>query len=136
MSAERPSFIANGNILPSSFVKIDTTAAMPSVVQASAATDILIGVAKESTDQPPIPQLSGTQYAAVAGENCRVYQVGDSCLMTAGSGGWTAGDRLTSDASGNAITASGTNTVGAIALMTTPAGALGRVRVTDPYKFV
>ena len=136
MSAERPNFIANGNILPSSFVKIDTTQAMPSVIAASANTDILIGIAQESTDQPPIPQLSGTQYAAIAGENCRVYQVGDVGLLTVGSGGLTAGDRVTADASGYGVTASGTAVVGAIALMAAPAGALCRVRVTDPYKFV
>ena len=35
MGAERPNFIANGNILPSSFVKIDTTQAMPSVKNAA-----------------------------------------------------------------------------------------------------
>lgn len=131
-----PNFIAGGNILPASFVKIDTTKSMPTVVAASAATDILIGVAQEAADAAPIPQLSGTQYAAIDGENCRVYQVGDVCLLTIGSGGVTAGDRLTADASGYGVTASGTNVVGAIALMTAPAGAMCRVRVTDPYKFV
>lgn len=136
MGAERPNFIANGNILPSSFVKIDTTQAMPSVVQATANTDILIGISKEAAKDPPIPQVTGTQYAAAAGENCRVYQVGDDCLLTVGAGGLTAGDRVTADASGYGVTASGTAVVGAIALMTAPAGALCRVRVTDPYKFV
>lgn len=130
-----PNFIANGNILPSTFVKIDSTQAMPSVIQAAANTDVLIGVSKESTDQAPIPALTGTQYAAIAGENCKVYQVGQACLLTIGAGGCTAGDFLTSDASGNGITTApgAGKRVGAIAMMTAAQGALCRVRVTDPF---
>lgn len=130
-----PNFIANGNITPSSFVKIDATQAMPSVIQAAANTDILIGVSKESTDQTPIPQLTGTQYAAIATENCKVYQCSQSCMLTIGSGGCTAGDFLTSDGSGNGITTApgAGKRVGAIALMTALAGSLCRVRVTDPF---
>lgn len=133
---DHPNFIAGGNILPSTFVKIDATVAMPTVIQASANTDVLIGVSKESTDAPPIPQLSGTQYAAVSGENCRVYQPGESCLLSIGSGGCTAGDMLTTDGSGGGITtAPGAGVrVGAIALMTAVSGDKARVRVTDPFK--
>lgn len=127
-------FIANGNITPSTFVKIDTTQTCTSVIQAAAATDYPIGVSKESTDQPPIPTLTGTQYAAIAGENCKVYQVGDTCLLNIGSGGCTAGDKLTSDGSGNGITASSGNIYGAIALETVSANFAARVRVTDPIK--
>ena len=104
MGAERPNVMANGNILPSSFVKLDPTSAMPAVLQATANTDILFGIAKESAKDPPIPQLSGTQYAAAAGDNLRVYQVGDDCMLTVGSGGLTAGDRVTADASGYGVT--------------------------------
>lgn len=130
-----PNFVANGNISPSTFVKIDATQAMPNVIQAAANTDILIGIAKESTDQPQTPQYSATQYAAVQGENCRVYQVGQVCMLNIGSGGCTAGDMLTSDASGNGITTApgAGKRVGAIALMTASALTLARVRVTDPY---
>ena len=99
-----PNFIANGNILPYAFVKIDATQSMPSVIQAAANTDILIGIAKESTDACPTPTLSGTQYAAVAGENVKVYQVGQTCMIYTGSGGLTAGDFVTSDGSGYGIT--------------------------------
>lgn len=130
-----PNFIANGNIPPSAFVKIDATQAQPSVIVAAANTDILIGISKESTDQPPIPQLTGTQYAAIAGENCRVYQVSQTCLITVGAGGLTNGDFVTSDASGNGITTApgAGKRVGAIALMTALQGSLCRVRVTDPF---
>ncbi len=131
---QAPNFIANGNISVSTFVKIDTTQAMPSVIQAAVNTDLLIGVSKESTDSTPIPQ-QGTQYAAQAGENCHVYQVGQSCLLAIGSGGCTSGDMLTSDGSGNGVTtASGAGKrVGAIAMMTALSGSLARVRVTDPF---
>lgn len=128
-------FLANGNILPSTFVKGDTSVAMPNVIQAAANTDLLIGISQESADAPPIPQLTGTQYAAIAGENCRVYQVGDTCMLLLGSGGATAFDMLTSDATGGGITTpSGAGKrVGAIALMTGTAGSFIRVRVTDPF---
>lgn len=129
-------FIAGGNILPASFVKIDATKAMPTVIAASAATDKIIGIAQEAADQAPIPQVTGTQYAAISGENCRVYQNGDTCLLTLGSGGATAGDELTADANGYGIaTTTAGNRIGAIALQTGAAGALIRVRVSsDPYK--
>lgn len=59
-------FIAGGNILPASFVKIDPAKAMPTVVAASGATDKIIGIAQEAADQAPIPQVTGTQYAATS----------------------------------------------------------------------
>jgi hypothetical protein len=127
-------FIAGGSILPATFVKIDATKSQPTVIAASAASDVLVGVAQEATDQPPIPQLTGTQYAADTGENCRVYQNGDTCLLQLGTGGATAGNELTSDASGKGVAASAGNRVGAIALQTGVAGTFIRVRVTDPYK--
>jgi hypothetical protein len=132
---DHPNFIANGNITPSSIVKIDATQAMPSVILATANTDVTIGISKESTDQPQTPQFSGTQYAAVAGENCRVYTAGQVCMVLTGSGGLTAGDFVTSDGSGLGITtapAAGKRVV-AIALMTAPAATLCRVFVTPPF---
>lgn len=133
--ADHPNFIANGNVLPSTFVKLDPSVAMPSVINTSATSDLIIGVSKESTDQAGFSLFTGTQYAAIAGENCRVYQVGDSCMLSIGSGGVTQGDMISSDASGNGQTAaSGSGKrVGAIALMTAAANTLCRVRVTDPF---
>jgi hypothetical protein len=131
---DRPNFIANGNIVASTFVKLDASQTMPSVIQAAANSDKLIGVSKESTDACPTPTLSGTQYAAVQGENCHVYQVGEYCMIMTGAGGLTQNDFVTSDGSGNGITASAGQIYGAIALMTAPASTLCRVRVTDPIK--
>lgn len=128
------SLMANGNILPYSFVKLDTTTPFK-VVQAAANTDIPIGVSSEQVDVPPIPQSTGTQYAAVAGEMLKVYRTGARCKLKIGAGGCTAGDRLTSDASGNGVTASGTNYYGAVALDTRVSGELCDVMVTEPAVF-
>lgn len=132
---DKPSFIANGNILPSSIVKQDATQAMPNVVQSTSTSDVCIGISKESTDQAPTPQLSGTQYAAVAGENCHVYQVAEVCMLNIGAVGVTAGDMISNDGGGLGATAapgSGKRVI-ALALFTTPAATLCRVRVTDPF---
>jgi hypothetical protein len=104
------------------------------VIQAAANTDILFGVSSPAAYQPPIPQLSGTQYAADAGQMLQIFGPGsiDVMLKTTGC---TAGDMLTSDASGNGVTtapAAGKR-VGAIALETRASGELCRVRVTDPF---
>lgn len=125
--------MANGNILPYSFVKIDTSTVFR-VIQAAANSDILYGIASEQVKNPPIPQDTSTQYAAVAGDELKVYCVGSECLIKLGTGGCTAGDRLTSDASGNGVTATSGQIAGAIALDTGIAGDLRRVRVIDPMK--
>jgi hypothetical protein len=60
---------------------------------------------------------SDTTIAAEANDPLQIFSLGDVCLLTAGSGGWTAGDYLKSDSSGRGITASSTgDLVGAIAL--------------------
>lgn len=132
---DKPSFIANGNILPSSIVKIDATQSMPNVIQSTATSDVAIGIAKESTDQAPTPQLSGTQYAAIAGENCHVYIAGEVCMLLIGAVGVTAGDLISNDGTGlgaTAATGSGKRVI-AQALFTAPASTLCRVLVTPPF---
>jgi hypothetical protein len=125
--------MCNGNVLPYSFVKIDTTSPFR-VIQAAANSDILYGISSEAVKNPPIPQDTSTQYAGVAGDEIRVYCVGAECLIKLGTGGCTAGDRLTSDGSGSGITATSGQIAGAIALDTGIAGDLRRVRVIDPMK--
>lgn len=125
--------IANGNILPYSFVKLDSTTPF-NFIQAGAVTDVLFGVSQESTDAAPIPQLTGTQYAAVQGEMLKIYAEGSRCLLKIGAGGCTAGDRLTSDASGNGVTGASGNIVGAIARDTRANGELCWVDVIAPQK--
>jgi hypothetical protein len=128
----QPNLIAGGNINPASFVKI-STAADNTALQAAAATDLLIGVAQEGTHDAP--GLTGSSaYAATAGKPIQIYGVGDTCLLVLGTGGCTAGQFLTSDASGNGVAAASTNIVGAMSLEAGVAAAKVRVVVTQPFK--
>lgn len=118
-------FQATGNINPSVFVKIDTSNDN-SVVQC-VGSDQAIGVSQEFSKLAPIP--GAASLAAASGDNVRVYGLGAICLLTAGSAGYTRGDKLKPDANGNAITASSNDLFGAIALESAVAAALGRVQV-------
>jgi hypothetical protein len=120
------SYTANGNISVSTIVKFDSTSPFR-VIQATAASDYLIGVCSESVDKAPIPQDTSTQYAAIAGEDLKVYLNGDHASLTAATGGNTAGDLLTSDGSGNGLTTTtATNSIVGRAEDTVVASALGR----------
>lgn len=104
------SYTANGNVPMSSIVKPDSSAPFR-VIVAAAATDPLIGVASEAADRTPIPQDTGTQYAAIAGEDLKVYTVGDECSVQTASTGLATGDAVTSDGSGNGVTTTTTHNV-------------------------
>ena len=93
-------FRAGGNIYPASFVKIDPTADNQ-VVQATAATDKIIGVSQKGTDRAPYNGLD-SNYAAVLGEELLIYQVGETCWITTG-GSVTAGDKLVATTNGAAL---------------------------------
>lgn len=72
----RGSYVANGNILPFSFVKLDTTSgATGKVIQAGAA-DVPLGVAQSQQNQAPLTGLQ-SGYAAIAGENIEVFDEAD-----------------------------------------------------------
>lgn len=119
---------AGGTINPSTFVVFDTTN-NKSVNQASAATALIIGVAQEYAKYGPTP--GATTYAADAlADPVKVYQIGDTCLLSASTAGWTAGDKLTSNASGQGITTTSSgNYFGAVALTTMSGAGLGQVQV-------
>jgi hypothetical protein len=121
-----PNFVANGTIQPSRFVTIDSTSEN-AVIQASANTQELIGISQEWSKLAPIPGASSE--AADAGDPIKVYGLSDICLLQSTTAGWTAADRLTSDANGNGVTASGTDHYGAVALTTVSGAGLGRVQV-------
>jgi len=98
-----PSFKAGGNILPSIFVKISTTA--DDTVLACVAGDDPFGISQEGVDQPP--GVAGSDgNAGRAGENMKVYGPGSQCLITLGTGGCARGDYLKPAAAGNGVTAS------------------------------
>lgn len=124
------SFKANGNIGPSRFVKMDTTYD-GRVTQAGTAEKI-IGVSQEGSRRAPgTPWDDG--YAAIAGEDLKVYCQGAECLLELG-GTVAPGDRLKSDSSGKGVvTTTDQNEWGAIAMTAGVSGQLIKVRV-DPFK--
>jgi hypothetical protein len=134
MSARSPRFIADGNINPSRFVKIESAGTTGyEVLQAAAATDRPIGISQEGTRQPP-GVVGSDGYAAHAGETLQVYGEAEEALLTIGSGGCTQGDYLKSDGSGQGVTVSFTEGTGllfygAVALETANSGELARVLV-------
>lgn len=121
------SYVAGGTIQPATFVIIDTSNPAEQVVAASANTQFMAGIAQESSESAPIP--GATTQAAVLGDPIKVYGIGEICLLQATTAGWTTGDKLTSNASGQGVTAGSAQAVGAIAQETVSGAVLGRVEV-------
>ena len=122
-----PNYTANGTVQPSRFVVIDTSTSSR-VIQASASTSPLVGVSQEWSKLAPTP--GQTSEAADAGDPIKVYSLGELCLLQSTTAGWTAGDRLTADASGDGkTTTTAGDYYGAIALDTVSGQVLGRVQV-------
>ena len=136
MPLYNPAFVASGNISPARFVKISGEF---SVAQSGAGEEI-IGVAQEGSLAPPgiAEALGGSQtyYAATSGKTLKVFGLGDVCVVTAGTGGCTAGSKVKSDADGKAVnvgTTAGTFNVGGIALQTVNAGEKCLIQV-NPHQ--
>lgn len=85
-------FVANGNIFPATFVKIDPTdspqgsGGFKCVAAGAAAAPI--GIAQAGSNYPPVNDPALTvgdatygPYAAVAGQSIRVYGEGEVCLV-------------------------------------------------------
>jgi hypothetical protein len=107
--------VATGNIGVSCFV---TFSGDDQGAQATANAP-LIGIAGEGSNQAPLSDLVSTNYAAASGENFKLYGPDQECLVVVGAA-ITYGQRLKSDANGNAVPIATTGTViqecGAIAL--------------------
>lgn len=119
-------FIAGGTIQPATFV-VASSSADNTVLQASGTTTPPIGVTTISSKNPPI--YNNTLEAADNGDPVTVFGLGEIAMLTAGSGGYTHGQFLTSDANGNGVPASAGQYVGAIALQSTAYQNQGRVQV-------
>ena len=147
MPLYNPAFVANGEIFPARFVKISaatvngtTYSADFAVVQCGVGDDI-IGVSQEGSLAPPgIAEalVGGTQTypAATLGKTLKIFGLGDVCVVTAGTGGCTAGSKVKSDADGKAVnvgTTAGTFNVGGIALQTVNAGEKCLIQV-NPHQ--
>lgn len=127
-----PSYLTNlpvqagGNILPSRFLTVDPTA-NNQVVQATG-NQFLIGVAQVGPRNAPgladaISGQSITDYAAVSGDQLQIFTAGDYAPVQYG-GSVTAGDRLKSNGSGQAVTATSGTWYGGIALYSGSTGAI------------
>ena len=86
---------ANGTIPPCRFVSIDPTTAHGTdynatsdfkVIEDIVVAQPILGVSQESSDWPPITDIHITNngYAAIAGEDLKVYGVGEECLIELG----------------------------------------------------
>jgi hypothetical protein len=117
-----PPIVAGGNILPSTFVMISTTADK-TALQATANAPIL-GVSQVGTHDAP--GISGAAtYAATAGQSIQLFVSGDICQVAVGASSVTRGDLLKSDANGNAVTGSpAVDNIGARALESGTSGQL------------
>lgn len=124
-----PALAAGGNIYPSRFLKLSTSADH-TALQADANAEIIgisgPGVIDVREDAANAYHATATYFA-----NLEVLSYGDADVrLEAGTGGWTAGDKLESDADGKGVTANGPGrNVGAIALETISAGEIGRVQI-------
>lgn len=132
MGSPNPTLVAGGTIQPAAFVKL-SGAADNAMLQAGAG-DVPIGIASEAQFYPPVNDASGNAlypvYAAAAGQSCRVYGAGEICNVQADGTGFAHGDKLKPGAVGVATaTTTAGDVFGAVALETTPANALGRVKV-------
>lgn len=124
------SFVANGNIQPSRFVKLDASATTTvGKVIICGAGDKPVGISGQGSRNAPYSSLDDG-YHAIAGENCRVYTEGEVCWVESG-GVFAQGDRLKSGALGVAVVTTTTQeTYGAIALEnSTGSGKLVKVQV-------
>lgn len=110
MAQSMPSFLFGGDCEVSRFVKL-SNAADHTVVRCGAG-EAAIGVSFEGSKDAPIPGV--TPLAASSGMSTRVYQIGESCELTAG-GVVAAGDYLKSDSTGRGVAASSNDKYYAIA---------------------
>lgn len=130
--------MAAGDIAPCRFVKRVTTAGQANdgkVQEATALADKVLGISQEGTRNVPYSSLNDG-LAAKDGENLKVYQPGDLCLLELiGGAGVTRGDRITVDSAGGTgkgRTALTAEVSFAIAEETRAAGEKCLVRVTYP----
>src|SRR5262245_35890162 len=122
--------VANGNIPPSRFVKLDTTA--EGRVLLCGAGERVYGVSQPGTRNAPYSSLDDG-FAAIAGENLQIYGPGDKDIPLELGGTVTIGARLKSDVSGRAVaTTTNLDEYGAIAMASGTSNQLIPVQVVEP----
>jgi len=93
------SWVAGEAFGPSLILRQDT--ASPRQVLKAVLGDLPVGVAHEGTVYAPIPEVT-TQYAALAGNSCRVYGPDEECEVLVGSLAIAVGDPIAPDADSKA----------------------------------
>jgi hypothetical protein len=94
--------VANGNIIPSSIVILDSTNAGYGLQASSATTTPLFGICYQNQWRTPWAPLQDG-FAAIQGINIGIFEEAEICRLQIG-GTVTTGDMLTSDANGRGIT--------------------------------
>jgi hypothetical protein len=125
-----PNFRAGGNIRPARFVQPDVSADN-TVTEAGDNTKI-IGISRDQTKYPPLDDLvTGTNYAAIIGDNISIIGDGEVGLVEYG-GTVVRGDFLKSDNVGRGVSIAVAGTTlqryGAIALQSGDTGYKGLVQ--------
>ena len=125
----QPNLVAGGNIAPSRFIKLSTSA--DNTALQAGANEEVFGISSEAGREPPLPSVS-TMYAAQSGDAFNHYSEGDTCLLEYGDD-VTAGAYLKADTDGKGVPIASTGTTlqiyGARALQSGAAGTKGRVQV-------
>jgi len=117
---------AGGDINPSRFVTVDTTA-RHTVVESNSGDTKILGISDEATKNAP--QTGSSSLAAESGDQFRMHAYGSDPLLELGTGGCTAGDFLKPDNDGKGVTAGAADVAGAIALETGSAGEKVKVQI-------
>lgn len=123
---------ASADVKVSRFVQLDSS--NPQKVKQSGSGEACFGIAQAGGYQAPIPSVTDDPaLAAAAGISLNVFTDGMQCLLVLGSGGATTGNFLKSDTNGAgvAISGSGAENYGAIALAAGAAGELIPVQVVS-----
>lgn len=124
--------VANGTILPSRFVKLDTTA--NGKVLAAGASDVPWGISQPGTRRTPYGALDDGN-AAIAGDNLNIYGLGETMVLLELGGTVTVGDFLKPSTNGVGITASADGDIyGAKALRSGVSGELIPVEVIYGFR--
>lgn len=135
-----PNMTANGNILPSRFCKVDTTYTAGLRVIAAGASDRPIGISQKGSlymvGTAANPQAgTGNQYAAVAGDDIRLFVDPDCGALELG-GTVTVGASLKPSTNGVGIaTTTPGDIIGAVALQAGVSGDVINVRVIPAGDF-
>ncbi len=125
--------VANGNVAPSRFVKLDTTTE-GRVLQATAG-DKIYGISQQGTRNTPYGALDDG-FAAIAGENLNIYGPPEKDVLLELGGTVTRGDSLKSDANGKGVTTTSTGDwIGAIALDSGATGDLIPIQTIPPTQY-